>query len=160
NPSSARSGPALNPFLHLAEMDGGALPRAYSISTSQIVLGPSESDRAGFQTVPLTAVPASGTSEADWAAAPSCVAVPSAGIAAQCGTLLLDTGLPYAIVQVPDGIEPPVTAPTSGETRSNVAAGQQISVTVSGIATPVYDFTVGADNAPKSVQWGHLLHNG
>lgn len=155
-PDQDLDGPALNPFLNLTAMSTGAMPQAYVVGLDAIVLGPTAGDLAGFQTVALTKA-AGGK---DWAAPAACVTVPSGGVTAQCGTLLLDTGLGYAIVQVPAGVEPPtVPAATSGD-RPSVAAGQQVQITVAGLSAPLYDFTVGATGAPTAVQWGHDLSDG
>jgi hypothetical protein len=82
-------------------------------------------------------------------------------VSAQCGSLLLDTGLDYAIIQVPTGIEPRLTAPDSAGMRSTVAEGQSVSITLPGSSgRPLYQFSVGGADAPKSVQWGHLLSDG
>lgn len=155
-PDADLDGPALNPFLNLTTMSSGAMPQAYVIGLTEIVLGPTADDLQGFQTVPLTRTAAGN----DWSTAPGCVAIPTGGVPAQCGTLLLDTGLGYAIIQVPDGVEPPTTpAATTGD-RPSVANGQQVQITMAGLAQPVYDFTVGGSGAPTSVQWGHLLEDG
>lgn len=157
-PDTAITGQAINPFLNLQQMARGAMPPAYVITQDQIVLGPTTTDRAGFQTVALTRSAPTGGAAPDWQSAAACVAVPTAGIADQCGTLLLDTGLGYAIVQVPSGVAPPLDAATGA--RQTVSNGQQLQISVTGISAPIYSFTVGQSGAPTSVQWGHDLSNG
>ncbi len=152
-PDADLDGSGLNPFLQLTGMRSGVLPQSYVVGLDRIVLGAGPADLGGFQTVALTR-DAAGT---DWNAPSACIAVPSGGVAPQCGGLLLDTGLDYAIVLVPTGVEPPTTAPVKSGDRPTVAAGQQVQVTMDGLSGPLYDFTVGGSGAPTSVQWGHDL---
>ncbi|WP_188942997.1 hypothetical protein [Nakamurella endophytica] len=157
NPDSTYSGPAINPFLHLADMDAGQLTPGYVLGSGTVTLGIGQDTADGFRTVGLQRT--GGSQSADWAAPSACLAV--RGLPAQCGSLLLDTGLPYAIVQVPAGVDPPTTASRTGG-RPSVAAGQQIQVGLPALGgAPIYSFTVGGPDAPRSVQWGHnLAENG
>ncbi|MTD15017.1 hypothetical protein GIS00_13820 [Nakamurella sp. YIM 132087] len=146
----SQAGPGINPFLHLEQMDAGTLDAGYSIGSGLLTLGVDDTSRSGFATVPLT------QAGDDWRAPTTCIAV-AGSVPPQCGTLLLDTGLPYAIVQTEDGVQPPLDG-TSSIGRDEVAKGQQISVTVPDLDdTTIYDFTVGGPGAPTEVSWGHDL---
>ena len=154
----AHAGPGLNPFLHLTAMASGTIPQAYEIGSGRIVLGPGASEMATFATTALQRT--TGNQPLDWQAPTACLAVVGS-VPPQCGSLLLDTGLSYAIVQVPSGVEPPTVPATSGNDRPTVTNGQTVEVTIPALgATPIYQFVTGSKNAPQSVQWGHNLHAG
>ncbi len=154
----AHAGPGLNPFLHLTAMAAGTVPQAYEIGSGRIILGPGAPEMATFTTVQLQRT--TGNQPLDWQAPTACLAVVGS-VPPQCGSLLLDTGLSYAIVQVPAGVQPPTVPATSGSDRPTVANGQMVEVTIPALgSTPIYRFVTGSPNAPQSVQWGHQLHAG
>ena len=154
----AHAGPGLNPFLQLTAMVAGTIPKSYEIGSAHLVLGPGASEMATFSTVQLQRT--TGNQPADWQAPTACLAV-LGSVPPQCGSLLLDTGLSYAIVQVPAGVQPPTVPAAAGTDRPTVADGQTVEVTIAALGpTPIYRFVTGSTHAPQSVQWGHNLHAG
>lgn len=154
----ANSGPGINPFLNVEQMVSGTMRQAYSFGSGQLTLGVSTQDLAGYRQVALQRT--TGGQPVDWMAPTACVQVVGS-VPPQCGSLLLDTGLAYAILQVPNGQEPPTSGPAPGNDRRLVANGQRIQVTIPTLgSSPFYAFAVGGSGAPRQVQWGHLLSNG
>jgi hypothetical protein len=156
---AAQAGPALNPFLNLTDMADGNLPRSYLLGSGRIELGATADGT--FTTVALQQT-TNSTGVADWSAPTACLTVTSVS-SPQCGSLLVDTGLDYAIVQVPDAAQPPTDPPGIAGQRPTLATGVQVSIALPGKGAPVlYHFTVGGPGAPKSVEWGHNIgaHSG
>lgn len=88
--------PGVNPFLHA--LDGGrSLAPAYLFTDRSIVLGAESTDEAGFSATHLA------RASTDWAPPSGCFAV---GGSRYCGTVLIDTGLGYAIARVPQSARP------------------------------------------------------
>jgi hypothetical protein len=148
--------PDINPFLLLKEMclEHRAMTPGYILTPNSITLGITNENSQGFEISQL--VPQSPSNkDSDWLAPKISVDVPTASIQFDAW-LLVDTGLHYAIVQAPSGIEPPLQ-PSS----TNVADGQEIRLTFPGQSRPTYDFIVGTPYvAPDWVSWRHDLHNG
>ncbi|MBB6099093.1 hypothetical protein HNR42_002529 [Deinobacterium chartae] len=149
--------PSLNPFLNLQEMAAGTMAKGYILTPRTITLGVTAANSQNFEFVKLKPLAATATQPADWQAPTACIAVPTANIAPQCGPLLIDTGLNYSIVQVPEGINPPLVQDPSVATRQRVAQGQRIVITVPELNKTLYQFTVGdaSSGAPDWVVWGH-----
>lgn len=155
----------LNPFLNLTAMGaGGSMKRGYVLTPKQVTLGITDDATASFNFIKLQKLPAAQGD--DWQAPAACVSVPTANVAPQCGSLLVDTGLNYAIIQVPDGIDPPQHQdPDPNSKRKLLDDGQQVVVTLPDLnGRTLYSFTVGdaATGAPTKVAWGHstAAHNG
>ncbi|MDQ2992656.1 MAG: hypothetical protein M3R30_07565 [Candidatus Eremiobacteraeota bacterium] len=88
--------PDVNPFLHA--LDGGrSLAPAYVFTERSIVLGAESTDEVGFSATHLA------RASTDWAPPSACFAV---GASRYCGTVLIDTGLGYAIARVPKSARP------------------------------------------------------
>ncbi len=153
----ANSGPAINPFLNISAMVAGTMTKGYIVGSGSLILGPTRTDMSGFAAVALQKT---STGPPDWSAPTSCLSV-SGSVPPQCGSLLLDTGLGYAIVQAPQGVQPPTVPAAIPGDRPTVAKGQQVSITVPAVGdSPIYHFAVGGPDAPSSVQWGHTLNQG
>ncbi len=89
--------PDINPFLH-ARDGGRILAPAYIITDRSIVLGAEATDEAGFSSEHLV------RAGADWGPPTGCFAIRGSRY---CGTILIDTGLGYAIARIPRDLRPP-----------------------------------------------------
>ena len=161
-------GPSDNPFLQLAAMAQGRMPRRYILARDRLVLGATDADAAGFK---LTGLPGqSGLAGSmlphdwKWARAGYTLRGPEPGerFTPPVGTvpLLVDTGLTYTILTVPPARRPPGFAEPGVTT---LRAGIDVDVTVparSESEPPVlsYGFRTGAQPAPAyaptRVAWG------
>lgn len=88
--------PDINPFLH-ARDGGRILAPAYIITDTSIVLGAEAKDEAGFSTEHLA------RASADWGPPTGCFGI---GGSRYCGTVLIDTGLAYAIARIAQHLRP------------------------------------------------------
>jgi hypothetical protein len=133
--------PSSNALLQVEEIARGAMRPGYVISSSppRLTVGVPAST-AGFARIPLTP-----GANGDWVATslPGCVSIPSLAWSL-CGSLLLDTGLDYAIVSVPSvgttpydgGVVPPnieveFLAPNDGSAMTS-----DVSVGSASLQTP------------------------
>jgi hypothetical protein len=148
-PVDPHAGPSLNPFLQVQSMVNGGLTSGYTIGGGTIGLGVDPADAGSYQTVSLKAT----TNPVDWQAPTACLSV-SGSVQNLCGSLLVDTGLSYAIVEAPQTQQPQLVA-GGADKRPVLAPGQSVTVTLG--STTFYQFTVGQSGAPESVQWGNDL---
>ncbi len=159
DPHGTTVDPTLNPFLNIpGTAKGSAVAPGYVLTPTQVTLGITDADTSGFEFIQLDPLPAD--QGADWQMPTACVSVPTAGVAPQCGGLLVDTGLMYSIVQVPDGFDPPQQQGNGADaTRSVLQSGQQVVITSPDLDRTIYSFTVGdpATGAPDDVAWGHHM---
>lgn len=160
DPHGSTVDPALNPFLAVESMqEGGSTSPGYILTASDVTLGITDENLAGFELIQLEKVPVHEGD--DWRAPRMRIEVPTAGVPPQRGQLLIDTGLQYAIVQVPAGIDPPQRQGTGRRSRRSVLVdGQRVVVTMPDLGgRALYDFTVGdaRSGAPVDVAWGHRI---
>jgi hypothetical protein len=146
--------PAMNPFLHLPEMDNHLMQRGYSISSRDgVTLGMTPSGIAGFKFVPLTPAGQQG----EWHEAHGCVAVTGPGVVNPggqvCGDILMDTGVSKMFLSYAKGLPaftPPIPA-TGGDLWCCPKPPQQCVVNVNAGVTVTWQgvFTYSAV-APKT----------
>ncbi len=160
-------GPSDNPFLQLAAMAAGGMPRRFILARDRIVLGPSDATEAGFSLISLSG--ASGlagvTGPRDWNRATAGYILLGPGserfVPPQGAVpLLVDTGLEFAILTMPPALRPPtLTNPGSVTFKSGINV--QVSVPAGAGSANValhYEFRTGASSAPAlaptRVVWG------
>jgi hypothetical protein len=139
-----------NAFLALTNSIEGSMHTGYIIRPNGVTLGITDADAAGFNTVALTA---GGTGPGDWNTEPGCFSFPSiSGYNAQCGTVLVDTGIASAILGLPKSLRP-------SSILTSIPTGEQLQIDVvaSSTVTPIlsYNFTTGTASpmAPTSIRW-------
>jgi hypothetical protein len=150
-PDTPPPGP-INPFLLLKEMCAGVMTPGYILTTTYIQIGITKESTQGFDIVQLVR----SNPDSDWIAPKVKVRIPSAGISFDA-TLLVDTGLGYAIVQAPHGADPKLTS----DKPPRVEDGQTIKLSTLEPAETFYKFVVGDTSkgtAPQYVRWTHNLH--
>jgi hypothetical protein len=139
-----------NAFLALTGVTEGSMHPGYIIRRSSVTLGISAGNQAGFNELPLTP---GGTGPGDWNTESGCFSFPRLpAYPRQCGTVLVDTGLPSAIIGLPKTQRP-------ASMRSTIPDGTPIRIDVGlprGPSVLSYGFTTGATNqpqAPTSIRW-------
>jgi hypothetical protein len=137
-----------NPFLALTNVIQGSMHPGYVITSDSATLGITAADDAGFSQIRLTP---GGTGSGDWNTEPGCFTFPTiAGYPPRCGTVLVDTGIPSAILGLPRSQRPPSIANT-------IPDGAQIGVALPTTSSPVfsYSFAVGDGGpmTPTSIRW-------
>ena len=152
----------VNPFLLLEEMCRGAMIPGYILTTTSIQLGLTQASTEGFTIVQLERrhIQDEAGKEQDgdrWAAPMVHLSVstpPAAPHIEFDASLLVDTGLNYAIVQAPKGVDPKLTG-------SRVDKGQRIKIDTLVPPSTLYDFVVDEkqSGAPDHVQWTHYGRN-
>jgi hypothetical protein len=122
----------------------------YIIGRTGVTLGITPADQAGFSELSLSP---GGSGPGDWNTAPGCFSFPRiAGYGAQCGTVLVDTGIASAILGLPASQRPASIA-------RRIPAGERVQIAIgSGAASsPVlsYGFAVGDARAmtPTKIRW-------
>ena len=95
----------INPFLLLKEMCAGVMTPGYILTTTSIQIGITKENTESFDIIQLVR----HDPDSDWRAPKVKVQVPSADISFDA-TLLVDTGLGYAITQAPYGLDPCLTS--------------------------------------------------
>ena len=136
-----------NAFLSLAMPPNGVLHPGYIIAADRVTLGLTDAATAGFSFVPLQRIP---ERRGDWATPPGCFALPQFSAGSICGTMLVDTGIAYAILEAPPAQRP---QPVSDV----LAAGTDLVVTSPNPQVPVlrYAFRTGdtAAGAAPQARW-------
>jgi hypothetical protein len=142
----AQSGPAKNPFLHVATVNGAKAQRlrsGYLVTRTGVFVGLTAANtQGGFAYVKLA------RAEDDWAATPVCVSV-NAVTPAACGTLLMDTGVTAMYLTVPATQAPDAMLTSNGRSQTLID-GSKLTISVPTEASPqaLYSFTVGASGNP------------
>ena len=112
----AQSGPAKNPFLHVATVNGAKAQRlrnGYLVTRSGVFVGLTAANtQGGFAYVKLA------RAEDDWAATPVCISV-NAVTPAACGTLLMDTGVTAMYLTVPATQAPDAMLTSNGRSQTS-----------------------------------------
>ena len=150
-------GPSDNPFLQLAGMAQGQMPRRYILARDRIVLGATDADLAGFRlaSLPGQSGLAGSTAPRDWNRARASYTLRGSAPGerfAPPGTvpLLVDTGLEYTILTVPPARRPPdLTQPGSRTLKSGIDV--EVTVPAGSASQPpalAYGFRIGARPAP------------
>ena len=137
-----------NAFLALQSITTGSMHPGYIIARNGVTLGLNLANTAGFDSVALTA---GGSGPGDWNTEPGCFAFPQiGGYSQQCGTVLMDTGIPSAIFGLPSAQRPPSIA-------TSIPDGTAVAISVGQPASPVlsYSFAAGDGGAmtPTSLRW-------
>ena len=138
-----------NPFLALQNVIQGQMDPGYLIRAGGVTLGITSADAAGFDEVALQS---GGSGPGDWNTAPGCFSFPEiAGYPAQCGTVLMDTGIASAILGLPRPQRPPGIA-------ARIPDGESVQIAVgSRGASPIlsYGFAVGdgGPTTPTRLRW-------
>jgi hypothetical protein len=160
-------GPSDNPFLQLAAMAAGEMPRRFILARDRIVLGPSDATEAAFNLVSLPGESglAGEPAPRDWNRATASYTLSGPGsqrFVPPGGTvpLLVDTGLEYTILTMPPVLRPPALT-NPGSTTFISGINVQVSVLTGTGSTNValqYEFRTGASPtpafAPTRVVWG------
>ena len=142
----AQSGPAKNPFLHVATVNGAKAQRlrsGYLVTRSGVFVGLTAANtQGGFTYVKLA------RAEDDWEATPVCISV-NAVTPAACGTLLMDTGVTAMYLTVPAAQAPDAMLTSNGRSQTLID-GSKITISVPTEASPqaLYSFTVGESGNP------------
>ena len=135
----AQSGPAKNPFLHVATVNGAKAQRlrtGYLVTRSGVFVGLTAANtQGGFAYVKLA------RAEDDWEATPVCISV-NAVTPAACGTLLMDTGVTAMYLTVPDSQAPDAILTSTGRSPTLVDG------------TKLHDFDSDRSCAPGAL-WHH-----
>ena len=142
----AQSGPAKNPFLHVATVNGAKAQRlrsGYLVTRSGVFVGLTAANtQGGFAYVKLA------RAEDDWAATPVCISV-NAVTPAACGTLLMDTGVTAMYLTVPATQAPDAMLTSNGRSQTLID-GTKLTISIPTEASPqaLYSFTVGDSGNP------------
>ena len=139
-----------NPFLALRNIIQGSMHPGYVVSAGGVTLGITAANAAGYGTIALTP---GGTGTGDWNTEPGCFAFPTiSGYPAQCGTVLVDTGLRSAILGLRRSERP-------GSIASGIPDGEQIRISLPSVSSPTfsYSFTTGDGGpmTPSSIRWAN-----
>ena len=122
----AQSGPAKNPFLHVATVNGAKAQRlrnGYLVTRSGVFVGLTAANtQGGFAYVKLA------RAEDDWAATPVCISV-NAVTPAACGTLLMDTGVTAMYLTVPATQAPDAMLTSNGRSQTLID-GTKLTISV------------------------------
>ncbi|EIN04498.1 hypothetical protein PUNSTDRAFT_47469 [Punctularia strigosozonata HHB-11173 SS5] len=151
----------INTFLALEDVGAGNADAGFILSVKDryVDLGIVSDNMEGFSLVDLAPRP---EREGDYVAPNVSFAVPSSNIQVDGVSLLMDSGLGYAIIEVSFGVSPPLDSNTNAsQSKGKVIVGERIVVTVPGLPQPLYSFTVvdkkkdpsPSTNAPDSVKW-------
>src|SRR6266481_80389 len=146
----AQSGPAKNPFLSIATLEGdvangAGMRRGYVVTRRGVHIGLTAASTGGdFAYIKLAAAP----DERDWAGAPACISVNGAKPAA-CGSLLMDTGVTVMYLTVPES-QAPAELRTFNNVGPTLVAGTKLTISIPAEDSPqaLYTFTVGDDLNP------------
>jgi hypothetical protein len=160
-------GPSDNPFLQLAAMAAGEMPRRFILARDRIVLGPDDATEAGFSLVSLPGESglASEPVPRDWnrATAGYILSGPGSQRFVPPGgavPLLVDTGLEYTILTMPPTLRPPaLTNPGSTTFKNGINVKVSVPAGTGSTNDAVqYEFRTGASPtpafAPTRVVWG------
>lgn len=121
------------PFLQLARMLDGSIPRRYILNNRGVTFGGTAKDLARFRWIRLTR---STSIEGDWELPTGCLQFPGIkGGFSTCGQFKLDTGYLNSILQMPAGQQPPSLA-------AYLNAHKPLELVAPGIAAePALDYT-------------------
>jgi hypothetical protein len=142
----AQSGPAKNPFLQVATVNGAKAQRlrsGYLVTRAGVFVGLTAANtQGGFAYVKLA------RAEDDWAATPVCISV-NAVTPAACGTLLMDTGVTAMYLTVPATQAPDAMLTSNGRSQTLIG-GTKLTISIPTEASPqaFYNFTVGESGNP------------
>jgi hypothetical protein len=141
--------PASNALLQITDVAAGVMRPGYILSNNppQLTVGIPEST-ADFARIALTA-----SSNGDWLATslPGCVLLPSISWSL-CGGLLVDTGIDFALVSVPQGTTSPY------EDAGSVPLGTPIEMLApndGSVMTSASDVGASSLQSPPTVQFRH-----
>jgi hypothetical protein len=142
-----------NVFLALDAMVHGSMHPGYIIRPNSVTLGITAANEAGFTMISLKRSDSPG----DWSTEPGCFAFPQAsGADTFCGTMLVDTGLGYMIVEAPPSQVPAGTRDSGGR----VPDGTPMRVAAPSASGSALDYSFsmgdGATVTPPYVRWSRF----
>lgn len=152
-----------NAFLALTNIVQGSMHPGYLITRNGVTLGISAKNTAGFKKHEISLTPG-GTGPGDWNGAPGCFSFPELpAYKPQCGSMLMDTGIPKAILQLPTSQRPrtPLNCtpikPEKCTPWATIPLNTQVQITVGPARRPgfSYGFTTGGSSSvtPTSIRW-------
>lgn len=139
-----------NAFLALTNIVQGSMHPGYLITRNGVTLGITAKNSAGFKRNAISLTPG-GTGPGDWNGAPGCFSFPGLPTyKAQCGSVLMDTGIPKAILQLDTSKRP-------RGMKKKIPRNTKIKIAVGAARNPVfsYGFTTGGSSpvTPKAIRW-------
>jgi hypothetical protein len=147
-----QGGLAQNVMLQMADIAAHTMHAGYVLSTHpepNVQIGITATRSAGFQTVQLQP---STTQAGDWLATSlkGCVALPKTpGFAAQCGSLLVDTGIAETILW---GLADPTLGGIVPSGQKAAPAGTSFAITTEGSSSLDFSFVLGSGaDTPSAV---------
>lgn len=149
-PSGTTPPELANAFMALTDIVQGSMRPGYVITPSGVTLGITAANTRGFKTIGLTP---GGTGPGDWNAAPGCFSFPGIpSFKPQCGTVLVDTGIDSAILQLAASLRP-----RPMQKKKLIPAHTPIRISVGPSRKPgfSYGFTTGGTTpvTPTSIRW-------
>jgi predicted aspartyl protease len=143
----AQSGPAKNPFLNVATVNGAKaqrLRRGYLVTRGGVFVGLTAANTQGD--VAFVKLDRAGD---DWAATPVCISVNGVTPAA-CGSLLMDTGVNAMYLTVPESQAPDAIIRTTDGRSPTLVDGTKLTISVPTEASPqaLYSFMLGDSGNP------------
>jgi len=146
---------AVNPFLHLRQMEAHTMQRGYVITIGRgVTLGMTPPEIAGFRFLPLAPNP---KAPGEWLEAHGCIAITGGGIVEPgkqvCGDILMDTGVDTMFVSYGPGLLPAFNPPIPGSggnlwtcvntcSVNGNAASAGVTVTWPGPGEPIFTYGV------------------